>query len=233
MDYALRRFRMNKLAGITRRTLVYTSASIILAFLMVFSLLPHDVLAQSLRSQPDTPVAHQAEVELSIVTVSPPLEISASSAMLKCDLVSLGAEDKVQVGFEYSGDSSFGNVTELQEMTTTGSVSMLVQDLKPETAYHYRAKAAGSAGEVYGEEAEFTTLPEITPSPEDVPAATPEPTPDDNLTPLPANTPVSTSLPLLPPGFALKPSPDSALKPPITNAPISSRIRKLNPPIML
>ena len=141
---------MKGVKGFLSGTLAITILSIIMVFILVCGLLPHGLMAQNLHNNYENVSIYEADtagemldtVQVLVVTVAPPVEINTNTAMLQCELVGLGLAEKVQVGFDYGEELSYGNTTELQEMESPGSISILVRDLKPDTVYHYRAKDA-------------------------------------------------------------------------------------------
>jgi hypothetical protein len=188
---------MKRLVGIFQTPGFLVCLSFTLAFLMVFTLLPHEVLAQNWRgsSDPaaipqftaveavapdDTPVTEPPQV---ITTAA--LNITSTSAMVSGILSSLGSAEKVQVYFEYGPDSNYGSTTDMTEMLAPGSFSFNLQDLNPETTYYYRACAAGSSEEVVGEEASFATVSQEAdnpvPPPDQSQPASITPAPVENL----------------------------------------------------
>ena len=153
----------------------------------------------------ETPPAEPSPIPVlpSVSTLDSPTEITDISATLQGELTSLGTAEKVQVAFAY-GEESLDSISDSIEMTTPGSFTILVQDLKPATNYHYQAQAVSDIGISTGEEFTFTTLsaenPEITPaptpdelplpSPTETPQSTPEPTPIAQPAPVPEKTTV-------------------------------------------
>ena len=94
---------------------------------------------------------------------NPATDMAADSATLNGTLDDLGAASSVEVYFEWGLDTSYGNETTPQTMTTTGLFSANLSGLDPYTTYHFRAKAVGD-GINYGQDKSFTT-PTPTPTP--------------------------------------------------------------------
>jgi hypothetical protein len=200
---------MKKSLGIFRNLWVYTFVSTVLAFLMVLTLLPHEILAQNIHTSADiSPQLAQGETDAPSVgspapdatptptpadsaagasdpapgespapdlPAEPPevatleaADITLNSATLQGQLASSGSASIVQVFFEYGEDTSYGNPVAAQDLYEAGDFSISVQNLKPDTVYHYRARAACISGEALGEDVTFKTLAEGT-SPETPP----------------------------------------------------------------
>ncbi|MFC2020084.1 6-bladed beta-propeller [Chloroflexota bacterium] len=72
-------------------------------------------------------------------------------------LNSLGSALAVDVYFEYGTTTSYGSsIAAAPTMTSTGAFNGTIDNLIPQTIYHFRAKAVGD-GTVYGEDATFGT----------------------------------------------------------------------------
>jgi len=100
------------------------------------------------------------EITLPVIdTAVTAIDITADAATLNGTLTDLGGAEAVEVYFEYGTDTNYGNKTDIQKLTAAGAFSADISDLKSETIYHFRAKAVSSSGEVYSEDAVFTTLP--------------------------------------------------------------------------
>jgi trimeric autotransporter adhesin len=82
--------------------------------------------------------------------------IDDDSAMLHGNLSGLGDASSVDVSFEWGYNTSYGNETTAQTMTSTGAFSFEITGLVPGTTYHFRAKAAGD-GNGYGTDMDFAT----------------------------------------------------------------------------
>jgi len=109
--------------------------------------------------------AHSDNIVVSTPTVltNPATDIAADSATLNGTLDDLGAASSVEVYFEWGLDTSYGNETTPQTMTTTGLFSANLSGLDPYTTYHFRAKAVGD-GINCGQDKSFTP-PTPTPTP--------------------------------------------------------------------
>ncbi len=82
--------------------------------------------------------------------------IDTTSATLNLTLTSLGTAASVQVSLEWGPTGTYGYATTAQVMNDAGSMSYTISGLAPETAYHFRARAAGD-GTAYGADRTFTT----------------------------------------------------------------------------
>ena len=84
-------------------------------------------------------------------------DITANAATLNGNLTTLGTASSVDVSFEWwSNSSSFFDETNKQAITVTGAFTFELTDLKPNTTYHFRAKAVGN-GNSYGANKTFKT----------------------------------------------------------------------------
>ncbi|MFC1938079.1 hypothetical protein ACFLWH_00230 [Chloroflexota bacterium] len=90
------------------------------------------------------------------VTTDNATNVTSNSASLNGILNDLGAASTVYVSFEWGLDTSYGNETPPQAMTSTGPVSFDFTSLSPGTSYNFRAKAVGD-GTSYGSDKGFTT----------------------------------------------------------------------------
>jgi hypothetical protein len=93
------------------------------------------------------------------VTTSDATGIRTTAAILNGNLDSLGAADSVDVSFEWGVSTDYGNETTPELRTAAGSVQADLSGLAPNTTYHFRIKAAGRDGTVYGPDMQFTTGP--------------------------------------------------------------------------
>ena len=91
-------------------------------------------------------------------TTNPVSDLTATSATLNGDLVSMGTATSVQVAFEWGLTTAYGNTTTPQTVTGTGAFSATISGLTPGTTYHFRAKASGGGMTAVGDlEKTFTT----------------------------------------------------------------------------
>jgi phosphodiesterase/alkaline phosphatase D-like protein len=93
------------------------------------------------------------------VTTSDATGIWTTAATLNGNLDSLGTADSVDVSFEWGVSTDYGNETTPELRTAAGSVQADLSGLAPNTTYHFRIKAAGRDGTVYGPDMQFTTGP--------------------------------------------------------------------------
>jgi hypothetical protein len=92
-----------------------------------------------------------------VVTTGAATGVGNSSATLNGELTSLGTAAAVQVSFEWGLTASYGNTTDLQNMTGTGAFSANISGLTVGSTYHYRTKVVGDGAPVYGSDRSFTT----------------------------------------------------------------------------
>lgn len=107
------------------------------------------------------------------VNTLPATGVSENSAILNGNLSSLGITATVQAWFEYGTTAGYGNSTEAQTMSNTGTFSASVAGLAPGRTYYYRAVALNPTGggkSVAGPATMFTT-------PGSGPGPSPEPMP--------------------------------------------------------
>ena len=100
------------------------------------------------------------------VTTSATSDVAATLTTLNGNLTALGTAVSVTVSFQWGLDTSYGNTTTPQELTTPGVFSAKLSSLTANTTYHCRAKAVGD-GTTYGDDVPFTTsasatLPSVT-----------------------------------------------------------------------
>jgi len=93
------------------------------------------------------------------VTTSYPTSIQATTATLNANLDGLGAADSVDVSFEWGTTTDYGNETTPVVRTENGGITADLSGLAPNTTYHFRVKAVGRHGTVYGPDMQFTTGP--------------------------------------------------------------------------
>lgn len=85
-------------------------------------------------------------------------DVSQNSAILRGSLGGLGGEPSVEVSFEWGTSPAFGQDTAPETLAIPGIFEASVGQLAPDTAYYYRAKAAGN-GTAVGETLSFQTIP--------------------------------------------------------------------------
>lgn len=127
--------------------------------------------------------------------------IGNTAATLNGILTDLGDASSVEVSFEWGTTTDYGNETDTQTMTSTGSFRAVLSHLTADATYHFRAKAVGE-GTSYGIDRTFATLGEASevppteeaPPTEEVPPTAPPPTTPPTEAPpevkLPINWPV-------------------------------------------
>jgi phosphodiesterase/alkaline phosphatase D-like protein len=93
------------------------------------------------------------------VTTSGATGIQTTAATLNGNLDSLGTADSVDVSFEWGVSTDYGNETTPELRMAAGSVQADLSGLAPNTTYHFRIKAVGRDGTVYGPDQQFTTGP--------------------------------------------------------------------------
>jgi phosphodiesterase/alkaline phosphatase D-like protein len=93
------------------------------------------------------------------VTTSDATAIQTTAATLNGKLDSLGAADSAEVSFEWGVSTTYGNETTPELRTAAGSVQADLSGLAPNTTYHFRIKAVGREGTVYGPDMQFATGP--------------------------------------------------------------------------
>ena len=88
-------------------------------------------------------------------------KISETSAILGGVLESLGTSSSVDVYIEWGVTTAYGSQSTPEPMKRLGKFTAYVEDLEPDTRYHYRAVAIGDEGTLdYGEDMIFTTAAE-------------------------------------------------------------------------
>ena len=119
------------------------------------------------------------------VTTNAATGIDNTAATLNGILSDLGDTSPVEVSFEWGTTTDYGNGTDTQAMTSTGSFSATLSGLAPDTNYHFRAKAVGE-GTTYGIDRTFTTTGGTTPE-DDGGDTTPHIVSDISVSPSEAN----------------------------------------------
>ena len=98
------------------------------------------------------------------VTTGSKENVTATAAKLNGNLTAVGTDVLITVNFEYGTSTSYGSATSTQSLAAAGAYSANLTNLAPNTTYHYRAKAAGSAT-VFGADSTFTTTAAATTPP--------------------------------------------------------------------
>jgi len=99
------------------------------------------------------------DVSISAVCdTDPASRITQTTATLNGNLTDLGTATSATVYFEYGTSASYGHTTHHQILNATGTFSVNLSFLKPDTAYHFRAVAVSSAGTSYGRDRTLKTL---------------------------------------------------------------------------
>jgi len=83
--------------------------------------------------------------------------IQTSAATLNANLDSLGTADSVDVSFEWGTTTDYGSETAPVVRTEHGGITADLSGLAPNTKYHFRVKAVGHDGTVYGQDQQFAT----------------------------------------------------------------------------
>jgi hypothetical protein len=86
-----------------------------------------------------------AEV-LPTVTTSGVSSVTATSAILRGNLTSLGSASSLEVYFEYGLTADYGSATSHQTVSAAGPFSASASGLEPGQVYHFRAVAGGVKG---------------------------------------------------------------------------------------
>ena len=98
------------------------------------------------------------------VTTGPAGNLTTTSARMRGSLISLGTLGDVTVSFVWgTATGSYPHETPRQVRNSEGPISFELSGLIPGMTYYYRAKAAGNADAVYGEEKSFTTVDDTAP----------------------------------------------------------------------
>jgi phosphodiesterase/alkaline phosphatase D-like protein len=110
-------------------------------------------------------VANGSDMTFTTATVSPTVDTSAATGItnnavtLNGNLISTGTAASITVSFEYGITDKYGITTSTQTLTGKGIYSINLTGLKPNTVYHFRAKADGGVnGNAAGNDMTFTTL---------------------------------------------------------------------------
>jgi len=98
-----------------------------------------------------------ASVTPPTVTTSDATGVTASSALLNANLVSLGTKSSVRVSFLWRLSGGTYTETTGQAKTATGAVFADISGLAQGRTYFYKVKAVGDGDPVYGDEVSFTT----------------------------------------------------------------------------
>jgi hypothetical protein len=85
-----------------------------------------------------------------------PAIVEYTQATLRGYLDSPGSSSSATVGFDYGTSEQYGLTTRPQKLTGPGPFSANLAGLKPNTTYHFRARAAGQ-GTTYAEDVTFRT----------------------------------------------------------------------------
>jgi hypothetical protein len=93
------------------------------------------------------------------VTTIDASRIQTTAATLNANLDGLGAADSIDVSFEWGTTTDYGNETMPAVRTENGGITADLSGLAPNTTYHFRVKAVGRHGTVYGPDQQFTTGP--------------------------------------------------------------------------
>jgi len=91
------------------------------------------------------------------VTTIGAIGVQATAASISANVDGLGAEDSANVSFEWGTTTDYGNETTPEVRSENGRITANLSDLAPNTTYHFRVKAVGRHGTVYGSDMEFTT----------------------------------------------------------------------------
>jgi hypothetical protein len=91
------------------------------------------------------------------VSTSSASNVGQKSATLNGFLTSTGSSPNTYVWFEYGTDTTFGNSTPQQNMTTPGNFSFNVSRLQSGFTYYYRAVAIGNGNQSFGQYSVFQT----------------------------------------------------------------------------
>lgn len=92
------------------------------------------------------------------ITTGAASNIAQTTATLNGTLDDMGDETSVDVTFEYGLTTGYGDETTGSTETDPGAIAEGISGLSANTTYHFRIKAVGSYGTVYGDDAQFTTL---------------------------------------------------------------------------
>lgn len=92
-----------------------------------------------------------------MVTTGDATGVTASSAVLNANLISLGTKSSVAVSFLWKSSGGTYTETTSQVKTAAGAVFVSLGGLSQGTTYYYMVKAVGHVDPVYGDEMSFTT----------------------------------------------------------------------------
>ena len=99
-------------------------------------------------------------VPLTVTTIEA-TRIQTTAATLNANLDGLGAADSIDVSFEWGTTTDYGNETMPAVRTENGGITADLSGLAPNTTYHFRVKAVGRHGTLYGPDQQFTTGPAL------------------------------------------------------------------------
>jgi len=101
------------------------------------------------------------------VSTNPATNIQPTQATLNGDLINMGGDPSCDVWFEWGQTISYGNTTNSQSKSSTGTFSDIISGLSTGTTYHFRAVAQNSSDTVYGIDRSFaiTTSPSVITNP--------------------------------------------------------------------
>lgn len=83
--------------------------------------------------------------------------VGTDSATVAGSLDGLGSSQRVGVCFQWGTTPAYGRQTRVQAQTSTGEFAAEISGLRPDTTYHFRAKADGDGDPVYGADMTFKT----------------------------------------------------------------------------
>ena len=90
------------------------------------------------------------------INTGKPCQITDQSVVLNASLQQLGNMSVVDAAFEWGIDETYGNEAYAGILSGTGSFSVEINGLEPETVYHCRARVGGN-NPVYSEDQKFET----------------------------------------------------------------------------
>ncbi|MDM7998905.1 MAG: hypothetical protein QUS33_02600 [Dehalococcoidia bacterium] len=93
------------------------------------------------------------------VVTNDPTDVRSNTAVLSAKVGSLGADETLEVSFEWGVTTDYGNETTPELLKDAGLYEATLTGLSPNTTYHFRVKAVGSSGTTYGPDMVFTTGP--------------------------------------------------------------------------
>jgi hypothetical protein len=144
---------MIKIAGLTTR--IFSMALLLCALVM-----PSPVFATGLVLPAASGFGNVDDIILPpAIGPSTANNITTTSATITCSVISLNSATTVDVFFEWGAKSSYGNTTPVEKLTKPGTFSANLENLTPNTTYHFRGKAdGGTPGMAFGSDVTFTTL---------------------------------------------------------------------------